>query len=254
MSAPAIKFPLDFERRGSLRLLVRKLEIDASHALAIAVRIWMDWAIAGVEARSLRRVVNDNVEIDWTKEDLTYVIEGGAGWHGASGDLIAVCIDSGFIVLRRSPGKNELLLDGFWPLNEHLSPDFKSIQQRGGKARQALRYREEGDRAAAERQKAFELQGVLPFGSVETTGEEQKFCYALFIRLHRICGLDIPLADRFSTQAMTDALYVVRNYTAEQIQGVEEWIFENRERVDVVKLPDRILENFGKYAAKAGIL
>jgi hypothetical protein len=259
---PCLHLPLHFERRETVRLLARKIATineayaPAAFGLAVALRIWNEWAATGKEFRLLKLPKNDNGQIDWSKEDMAFVIEDAAGLQiGDDGKLMQSALESGFISYEVREGVAGLILEGFWPLNEHLSPDFKSIQQRGGEARAAARFREESEKGARERKKIFDQQGILPFGSQQTTANEQEHCYALYLRLHRVCGLDgSPPAEKFSEQTMLDALYVVRNYTPDQIVKIEEWILSSRDNPQVVKIPERILEGIGKYAEAAGAI
>lgn len=249
----AVHLPLDFERRASVRLLGHKLSAPFDVTVAIALRIWMDWALSRTEFRPLKhRPQNDTV--DWAKEDISYVIETAAYLQPNPGFLLQACLDAGFIRLEQRAETFGLVLDGFWDLNEHLSPDHKSMQQRGGLARHAYRMRDESAKAAEDRKKIFEKQGIFPFGNHETTEKEQELCYALLIRLYRICGLETAPQSSFTEATMVDALFVVRNFTLEQITKIEEWILDNRENPEVVKIPERILSGIGDYAAKAGAI
>lgn len=258
-----MQLPLDFERRESLRLFGRKLvEADSAFdsvgfVLATALRIWLDFAQAAAEFRPLRNRAQ-NSTIDWATEDLTYVIEDSAKWAGNPGQLMVAAVDSGFIKIEhRAHGSEEqvgIVLDGFWPLNEHLSPDFESIQKRGGKARQASRIREESERAAQDRNKIFEQQENFHFGNIETTPAEREKAYGLFIRLHRVCGLDAPLGEQFEERAMVDALFIIRKFSDDQIAQLEEWLLSQRDNPEIVKMPARILEHIGKYMEQAKIV
>jgi hypothetical protein len=249
MPSPAVHLPIDFERREAVRLLCRKISVNDDRlckgfALAIALRVWLDWASKGVDFRPLYRQQADPQNPDWSREDLTYVIEGAAAWDGNSGDLIRYSIDAGFLRVEKRGEQYGFVLADFYPLNEHLSPNFESIQSRGGRARAAKRYQEEAETMARQRRKTFEAQRILPFGSAETTQEEQEACYALFIRLHRVCDLPVPSADKFSERAMSDTLDVIRNFTRAEIDSVESWLLENRDSPAVVKDPERIIEQF----------
>jgi hypothetical protein len=261
MAAPVLHLPLDFERRESVRLFGRKLtEIPGGAALSdraplYALRIWLDWAGAGAEFRSLRRALADGVDVDWTKEDLTYVIEGAAGWLGAPGELIKAALEGGFLKLTRRGEGNELCLslDGFWPLNQHLSPDYMSIQRRGGHASVARRLAKEAELEAERRNELDEQQGRLPFGKETVTANEKVDCYALVIRLYRVCGLTAPAPDseKFTESIMRDALWVVRKFSKDQILDVETYLLANRDNPEVVKVPEVIMRSFGIYAESA---
>ena len=286
---PTLHLPLDFEKRASVRLLGRKLGSARDsragfgdspkrifspadpheYAVVAALRVWLDWASSAVEWRPFRRAQNDKERIEWTKEDLTFIIEGAAGWHDNDGAFMQAAVEAGFIVIEErailtsdlgpltsspAPSALGLTLDGFWPLNEHLSPDYKSIQQRGGEARAARRLFSEVDVLAEQRREIFEKQGALPFGTEKLSPEEQTLCFAIFIRLYRACNLPVPSAADFTEAAMSEVRAIARLYTPEQISKVESWLIENRDNPVVVKIPARIISDYALVAAKAGVL
>jgi hypothetical protein len=258
---PALHIPLDFERLESIRLLGRRLgSISAHHgALAplYAIRVWMDWGLKGQQHRPLQnKPIGAAIDHDWQSENITFVLEDAARWQGEAAALMRAMIDTGFIRVVVVPQPQEssmvaLVLTDFWRWNEHLDPAYKSIQRRGADATNLKRALEKFTDAARDRRQIFDSQGFLPFGSAQPSVEEQEACYALFMRLHRECGLDLPNSQDFTESAMSDALRVVRQFTPAELGTVEQYVIEHAGDVDFVKIPARILENFRELLGKA---
>ena len=258
---PALHVPLNFERLESVRLLGRKLgSINPDQgALAplYALRVWMDWGVKGQQHRPLQnKPTGAAIDHDWQSENITFVLEDAARWKGESGALMRAMIDAGFIRVVVVPMPEEyatvaLILTDFWRWNEHLDPAYRSFQRRGADATNLKRALEKFSDAARDRRQIFDSQGVLPFGSAQPSVEEQEACYALFMRLHRECGLELPTAQDFTEAAMGDALRVVRQFTPAEMGTVEQYVIEHAQDVDFVKNPARILENFRELLGKA---
>jgi hypothetical protein len=257
--AGLLHIPLDFDRRETLRLLARKFSLTVDtptateRALVYGLRIWMEWGASGKQLRPLtQKYQGDPTTHPWSRENITFVLEDAARWAGNSGDLISELLAVGFLIVAdHGDGKASLTLEGFWALNEHLSPDYKTLQQRGGLARTKTRELEKLSALATERRKIFDTQGFLPFGSEKPTESEQEASYALFMRLHRECGLELPKAEDFTEDNMSKALAVIRRFTPPEMATVEQWIVDHVGDVDFVKSPTRILETFATYLSAA---
>jgi hypothetical protein len=257
MSA-CLHLPLDFESSGPMRLFARKLAADGESqrvlASLYALRIWIDWGMARVEWRPLKfPVVEDPSTHSWDRENLSFVIEEAARWTGKSGALLSAAVESGLIEVIHCPDQSfALSLAGFWALNEHLSPSFKTIQQIGNAAMQAKKALQDSERLATERRKIFESQGILPFDEAAApTPTEQEACYALFMRIYRVCDLPLPDAAAFTSTAMHDTLKAIRNWTPTRIAAAEAEILSRRTDVDFVKNPARIIENFAEWVKRS---
>lgn len=256
--ARLLHLPLDFDRRETIRLLLHKLSVSEptpsaiDHAFLYALRIWMEWGATGKQLRPLlHRFEGDPVNHPWPMENITFVLEDAARWPGSPGDLIRECLIAGFLIVAdHGNGKASLQLEGFWQYNEHLSPDFRTIQERGAAASNLKRALAKVAEAATERRKVFAAQGYLPFGDEKPNEQEQDACYALFMRLYRECGLELPKAEDFDEHNMRNALAVIRKFTPDEISTVEQWILERAGEVDFVKNPSRILETFADLHAR----
>lgn len=254
-----LSLPLDFDRRETVRLLARKfsLVVDTptatDRALVYALRIWMEWGASGKQLRPLQQKYGGDPAVHpWDRENISFVLEDAARWSGASGELVRDLITAGFLIVAdHGGGRASLTLEGFWQCNEHLSPEFKTIQQRGAAARNVKRELDKLSELASERRKIFDGQGFLPFGSEKPSEPEQEACYALFMRLHRECGLELPKTAEFTEENMRRALDVIRRFTPEEISTVEQWIIDHAQEVDFVKVPARILETFAIYLERA---
>lgn len=254
-----LHIPMDFDRRETLRLLARKLSLfvdtptATERAFVYGIRIWMEWGATGKQLRPLQQKYH-GVPVDhaWDRENITFVLEDAARYPGEAGALVRELINVGFLIVSdHGEGRASLTLEGFWQYNEHLSPEFKTLQQRGGAARSAKREIDKLATAAGERRKIFESQGFLPFGSEKPSEMEQEACYALFMRLHRECGLDLPKTEDFTESAMGLALGVIRKFTPDEISNVEQYIVDHAAETDFVKKPVRILETFYTYMDRA---
>lgn len=254
-----LHIPLDFDRRETLRLLARKFSVTvdtpaaSDRALVYALRIWMEWGATGKQLRPLQQKYHgDPATHPWDRENVAFVLEDAARYPGESGKLVRELLATGFLIVAdHGEGKASLTLEGFWQLNEHLSPDFKTMQERGALARNAKRELEKLSTLAAERRKIFDAQGFLPFGSEKPTEQEQEASYALFMRLHRECGLDLPKAEDFTEDNMSKALDVIRRFTPPEMATAEQWVIDHAGDVDFIKNPTRILEKFAIYIDQA---
>lgn len=257
--AGLLHLPLDFDRRETIRLLARKfsLLVDTptawDRALVYGIRIWMEWGATGKQLRPLvQKYQGDAAAHPWDRENVAFVIEDAARYVGDSGNLIRELLAVGFLIVAdHGDGKASLTLEGFWQLNEHLSPEYKTIQEKGAAARNRNRELEKMSVLAGERRKIFDSQGFLPFGSEKPSEPEQEACYALFMRLHRECGLELPKAEEFTEDNMTKALNVIRKFTPPEMATVEQWVIDHAGDVDFVKNPVRIMETFAGYLERA---
>lgn len=257
--AQFLHLPLDFDRRETIRLLARKFSLTEAtptawdRALVYGIRIWMEWGATGKQLRPLvQKYQGDPATHPWDRENVAFVLEDAARYVGDAGNLIRDLLAAGFLIVAdHGEGKASLTLEGFWQLNEHLSPEYRTLQQRGADARNRMRELEKLSTLATERRKIFDSQGFLPFGEEKPTEAEQEASYALFMRVHRECGLELPNAADFTTSNMSLALGVIRRFTPPEMATVEQWIIDHAGDTDFVKTPARILENFGTYLDKA---
>lgn len=255
-----LSIPTEFKLTEAFRMFKHRLmmlDYNERDAFCFALSFWFDWAMAGVEFRQLHGKpldVNncDWDSYDWEGEDLTHIIESYCQWNGEIGGLLRVAIASGYVQVQQRNGVWGLVLKNFWAFNEHLSPEYKSIQQRGGLAKAEAMRKRKIEEEAEEQRKLFELQGILPFDEdSKPTKEEERLVYALVMRMDRACGERVRLGSSYSKELMDLALRVIRTYSADDISLVEVYLIEHREDVRVVKITDRILQNFSEYLEKA---
>lgn len=242
--------PTEFDRRDLNRLFARKiqaLEHSQAEAILCAYQVWSEWATSSAEWRPLRHRVEDLHSHEWSREDLTHIIESYCvGYHGEPGKLLLAALESGFMSLDRRDGVDGIILTGFWQLNKHLSPDYLTMQQRGGKARAAKHAAAIANKLGAQTAALLDQQGIFLFsGSItKPTKEEESQVYALIIRMDRACGKQQRLTRDYTEALTRDALSVVRKFTPDDILAVETFIVENRENPAVVKDADRIISSF----------
>ncbi len=254
-----LALPLDFERRQPTRMFMRQISSACATAmpLLIAYHVWFEWASFGAGFRPLRLQVIDAETHRWIGEDLTHLIEAFVQWPGQEGSLILAGIRSGFLQVRTEEGVSGLILTDFARFNEHLHPDFKSLQQKGGNARARKFAMKKIAEAAGDRRKILESQGMLGFGSSETTAAEREASIALIMRLDRASGSELRSNDKYDEHVFRLALNVVRTHLPVELDGVESFLIERRNDPEVVKLTERVLERFGAYvdaARKAELL
>lgn len=240
--------PTDFDRREINRLFSRKLQsggLSSPEAILCAYQVWAEWVTSAVEWRPLRTRVDDMHSHAWEREDLTHIIESYCvGFHGEPGKLLLAALESGFMGLERRDDMDGIVLTGFWPLNKHLSPDYLTIQQMGGKAKAAKHALSQSLKLGEQRAALLDQQGIFLFGPEKPTKEEQSQAYALIIRMDRACGKTQRLTRDYTEALTRDALTAVRKFTADDILSVETYIVENRQNPSVIKDADRIISNF----------
>jgi len=250
--AAVLHLPLDWERAPGLRLFAMRVDSSGGNPLTggllaplYYIRMWSEWGTAAVEWRPLRtQIAHDYQTHAWDKEDLTFLIEQYCGWKGGDGKLVMAAIEAGVIKIEKRGDLSGLVLSDFWRLNEHLSPDYKTIQQKGGMAKFAKRQVDEVQVMAAQQDRIMEAQGRFWLPEAAATGDERKAALALVMRLDRACGRSVRISSDYDEALLNRALETVRKFTTDDIGQVEQYIFENRETPSVVKEPDRILMAF----------
>lgn len=257
---PVLHIPIDFERREDVRRFCRAIG-DNDKALAYLFRLWTDWATAGCEFRELpeplpiKSAETFGVNTDWPQIELAHIIEDFCGWSGPEGELVTKALRSGVIKAeRRQRNGGEcwgLVLNDFWTFNAHFSKQYKTMQQKGGIAKGARHAANEAKSAANHQVTLIEGRGkqfALPLDAA-VTSEEIKKCVGLIMLMDRACDKPMRKSSEYSQNEplMNTALYVVRNYQQHDIEKVYEYVIANRDNPRLGKIPERILEQFGKH-------
>lgn len=256
----ALHFPIDFERREYVRLFKRLIlqKNEGGHGvlgLTYLFRMWVDWATAGVEFRSIGLFRGTVDAVPWDEIELTFIIEDFCGWTGQTGELIKAAIRSGVMELTsRGEGADlvsGLILKDFWSFNPHFSKQYKTMQQKGAMAKAAKASAAELRAGATHNVSLIEGQGkqfALPLDANPTRDEIEK-SVALIMMIDRAC--DKPLRQRSeyteNESLMLSALNVVRGVPQEDIQRVYQYIIVNRDNPRLGKIPERILEQFNRH-------
>ena len=247
-----LHLPLDWERAAEIRLLAMKLAHHSQSKLAplYFVRMWSEWGLAAVEWRPLQSQCT-NRNHDWAKEDLTHLIEQFCEWPGPVGGLIFAALDAGVLLLELRGDLSGLVLANFWRMNEHLSPDYKTIQQKGGLAK-GLRKQAEASTLMAEQQaRIFESQGRLWLNQQPASDDQRKTALALVLRIDRACGRPVRNSSEYEDRILELALEIVLTFTPGDIDTVEKYLYENRDTPSVVKETDRVLMKFAQMLEAA---
>lgn len=246
-----LNFPSDLERLETSRRFIRKLQVitegkmTTADALLCVYQTWAEWSTAASEWRCLRAANVDISDIDWVKEELTHTIESFcAGFKGNPGDLIRAAVESNFMTVEERGNLKGLVLTGFWALNQHLDPNFKTQHQKGGLARAERRRLVALASQGKQTRVLQETQGNLVFGENAPTTEEQDQAYTLIIRIDRACGKAVRLTRDYTPSLMQRALEIIRAFKDADFLAVESYLNENRENPAVVKVPDQVIERF----------
>ena len=249
-----LHLPLDWERAPEIRLFQLRLAASDNQGLASLyyVRLWSEWGTAAVEWRPLRHQLGADYKAHaWDREDLTFLVEQYCGWKGEDGKLIVAAIEAGVLQIERRGDLHGLVLSNFWRLNEHLSPDHKTMQQKGGMAKYARRQVEEVQVMAAQQDRIMQAQGNLWLPEAAATADERKSSLALVMRLDRACGRPVRVSSDYSESLLNLSLETVRRFIPEDIAKVVQFVFENRDTPSVVKDPERLLMQFANLLERS---
>lgn len=250
MTSGTLNLPIDLEFSDPVRRLAAFLGTDK--ALAVAVRLWSDWGRCGAQWRILAQGV------ELKADPLARILESYCRWEGEPGELITHCLNSGLLSIEERGSLNGLVLAGFWALNQHLSPGYKTIQQRGGKARALkLKFQEVGN-LAVQQAKIFDLQGKA-FGadslglvsSDPATKEEIQKATDLIMRLDLACDRARRRTEEYTSKLMADALVVVRGFTFEDVDCVCRHLLAHAEDPSLVRETGLILLSFADLLRKS---
>ena len=257
MTPPLLHLPTDWERKASVVKLGRRMGQSgfaqwADMAPLYFVRMWTEWASNPEQWRPLVAHVAEVSGHDWLAEDLTYIIEGACHWEkDAPGGLLRCAIESDIYQVEARGEISGLVLTDWWRYNEHLSPDHRSMQSLGGAATRRTTAAKLAKEMAAQQALIWSQQGNLMLTAQTDSADEQKAALALVIQLDRHCGNPVRTTAGYSEAILHDAVAVVRRHMQPAIDAVLTHLSENRANPAVVKIPERVLENFDDYLAAA---
>lgn len=250
-----LHLPIDWERKAPVvRLGLRLAQFAESAPLAplFFVRMWAEWASNPEEWRPLCAHVAEVSGHDWKREDLTYIIESACRWPAdRAGRLLTAAIEAGVYEIRAHGEISGLVLADWWRCNEHLSPDFKTMQQRGGAATRMTTALRQANQMAEQQALIWQQQGNLMLTAQSESKDEQRAALALVIQLDRHCGNAVRITSGYSEEILRDAVAVVRAHMQPAIDTVLVWLSENRENPEVVKKPEQVLQTFDECLALA---
>lgn len=248
---PVLHLPLDFERREDVRRFARFVG-RPDLAVWIVLKWWLDWARAGVEFRILKYAPRAGA-YPWKDDDLTFVIEDECG-TGKPGELITHAIAATVLRIEQRGAVWGLVLNDFWRFNYHLSPEHKTIQQKGAIAKHSRQEARALEAAAKKQAVLIQQQGQMVFASdVSASQDEANRSIALVMRLDRACGKPLRTTTEYLSEKalMSDALRAIRKYSKEEINRVIEHVIANRENPRMVKVTERLIVKFGELLGKA---
>lgn len=256
MIQPVLHLPLDHELREDFRRLVQALkpivgEAAKIHASCYFTRLWCDWGRCATEWRYLD-MPYAGADHAWAKEPLAHMLEEFCEWKFETGSLIKLAVQSGVILLKQNGDIWGLVLNDFWKFNDHLSPDFKSQQQRGGMAKASKRRQAEAEAMAGQQLAVLEAQGQLKFDQeMKVSEDEQKRAVTFMMRMDRACCVPVRSSSQYSPNLLKQAVIIIRRYTNDQIAIVERYLYKNRGNPEVVKVADRVIAEFDAYFQRA---
>lgn len=250
---PLLHISMDFEAREDVRTLARRLaeaghERPGDYAALYALRLWCDFARSGTDWRALSCSGQPN----WENENIAFLIEDYCLWKGKRGRLVDLFLASDMLRVVQREDLQGLTLRDYAGYNEHLLPDYKSQQSKGGFAKAQAQRARQIEALAEQQAHLFQKQGDLIFAP-EVTAEEQKRAVALVMRLDIACGRSIR-GSREYTQSKTllgDALALVRRLSSADIDLVQRYLVANRTNPAVVKDPELIIRDFDGVLRKA---
>ena len=268
MVSNCLHLPVDFEMREDVRKLVHVLahavpadssefavaaaQDQAKRAALFFVRIWTDWARAGVEWRPLESSWPEK-EVDWTREPLTHIIESYCGWDGPLGEMMRRCVMAGVLELKRHGELLGVVARDFWRYNEHLSPGYRTMQSRGGRAKAAAAADRQLEVAAGQQVRMLPLDFTAKAGDVKPTEEEQRRAVGLIMRVDRACGHVMRATSEYSQEMVGCAIAVIRQHDAAAVTAVERYLHRHRENPAVVKVTEQIIGRFDEYLREAAL-
>jgi len=242
-----LHIPIQWQQSGSVRLLCSRLgEAAALHY----VLMWTEWGLSAMEWRSLRQPFDTVEKYPWADEDITFLIEQFCKWSGDRGGLIVAALEAGVLAVEKRGDLAGLLLVDFWRHNEHLSPEYKTMQQRGAAARHRRHQIEELKPMAAQQARIMEAQERL-WPDRQATQQERQQALALVMRMDRACGKPVRISSQYDDALLDAALSVVRGFTEDDVDAVERYLFGGRDDVAVVKEAPHIIAGFTKILEAA---
>lgn len=257
MADNSLHLPVDWERKMSVRRL--ELGLYNAHSAdkkALApiyfLRMWTEWASNPEEWRPLRLHVDAVETHPWAKEDIALIIEDACRWDGTKGTLMRVAIEAGVYSVEQRGEISGLAMPEWLRLNPHLLPSYESMQSKGGRAARLTVQRKQADGMAAQQQEIFvkHAGGQILAAQTESVDEQRK-ALALVIQVDRNCGRAVRGTSQYSETILRDAVSIIRRHPPGSIDAVLSYLHENLDTPAVIKVPDRVLEDFDKYLEAA---
>jgi len=258
----AVHIPPDFEQRDDVRTLALVFRRDPVVAQFVqdvqafaslrVLRLWLDWARVGAEWRPL---LHARIEKrDWNSESLAHLITESCGWKAEPGVLMECLLVAGVLSVVARGDLDGLVLNDFAKFNEHLLPGYRSIQSRGGLAKEEKRRAAELQQLAAQQARVMEQKGLDLFGGEDgVTEEERQKCLAVVMGFDGVCGRVQRTSQEYveDKALMRDALRVLRSCTWDDVVLVQRYVRGERENPSVVKETGAILRGFDDFLRKA---
>lgn len=263
MADTTIHLPPDWERKEYVRKLAIRLGQSCAAAPAgmaplFFLRMWTEWASNAGDWRPLNKHVAELSGHDWKSEDLTFIIEDACGWGPEPmmppGRLLVCAIEAGIYEIQERGDISGISLVDWCTLNEHLMPDFVSMQSKGGKATRRATARKLASQMAEQQALLFAAQGTLLLTTQTDSADEQKAALALVIQIDRHCGHAVRCTSEYNEGVIRDAVAIIRRHPQPMIDLVLTYLHENRTNAEVVTVPNRVLEKFDDYLAKAATI
>lgn len=257
---PLLHLPVDFELRDDVRTLGRLLVADerddrrrAAFVSAFLLRLWLEWARAGVEWRPLAAGDMPSDAAGWAAENLTHLIESAVGWHGESGRFVHLCIVGGTLRFDRKAELGGLTLVDFALYNPHLLPGFVSAQQKGGFAKAERARLRESLEAAAQQQKLIEARTGPDLFAADVDPAERRRALALIMTLDGACGRPLRSTADYESDAglLRDAVAALRRSTSDDLLLLQRYLVRRRFMPDAAPDAGPVIRGFDDFLRKA---
>lgn len=256
LTRDAVSFPARFVSRyvdrQFLLLAKAKLGVDPAAMTGCLLKAWQEFAAAGSDRHALKSVPETTTELTQVPpaDPAVVLLEDFVGWEKESGAWVNVGLEAGFFRLERSDkGMWYLVLDGFFPLNHHLSPRFVHNQAKGGLAKKVRAAERVAKKDAGKHLELLLKDKDSGLNKVASSPQEREEVVALVRNIYGLLKQSPPCVglNAVIDQCLDDALKVIRSMPEEEQSQVKMWIYQHREKAEFPKEVPEIIRRFPQF-------
>lgn len=233
-----LQLPLNFDRRADVTLFTRRL-----HRLDCAFLLWLEWANERKEWRPIKAAARER--IDWTVEDLTFLLTSFVRWEGDPAEFMEAAVASGMLRIEERDDRLGLVLNDFAATNPELVPSHQSAAAKGGAARAVKHHKSEAHRISRQMRRIREARQQQLILTDGVTAQQHEAAVALILRIDRACGMEAR--KEFDDDLVELAVPAAANTAPETIDAVLTWLIGQRQNPEVVTRTDRVLRDWSRY-------